>query len=127
PFLVQSGTDGTKKSASYRSYLMVPKEKADQYKKDGKYNIDKIKGQKISFVSASSTSGFAVPTDEIAKHFKLKNKDSLSEGGKFFDKVLYGTTHPGSAINLLKGDADVAAFDDGDLLPFLKVTDGDYD
>ena len=49
-------------------------------------------------VSASSTSGFAVPTDEIAKHFKLKNKDELSEGGKFFSKG-YGTTHPGSAIN----------------------------
>jgi phosphonate transport system substrate-binding protein len=127
PLLLQSGPDGTTKGASYRSYLMVQKDKADQYKKDGKYNIDKIKGEKISFVSASSTSGFAVPTDEIAKHFKLKNKDELSEGGKFFSKVLYGTTHPGSAINLLKGDADVAAFDDGDLTPFLKVTEGSYD
>jgi ABC-type phosphate/phosphonate transport system, periplasmic component len=82
---------------------------------------------KSSFVSASSTSGFAVPTDEIQKHFKLKNKDELSEGGKFFSKVLYGSTHPGSAINLLKGDADVAAFDDGDLTPFLKVSEGGYD
>jgi len=106
---------------------MVNKDKADQYKKDGKYDIDKIKGQKASFVSTSSTSGFAVPTDEIQKHFKLKNKDDLSEGGKFFDKVLYGSTHPGSAINLLKGDVDVAAFDDIDLTPFLKVSEGSYD
>lgn len=81
PLLLQSGPDGTTKGASYRSYLMVQKDKADQYKKDG----------------------------------------------KFFSKVLYGTTHPGSAINLLKGDADVAAFDDGDLTPFLKVTEGSYD
>lgn len=127
PLLLQSGPDGTKKGASYRSYLMVQKDNADKYKKDGKYNIDNIKGRKISFVSASSTSGFAVPTDEIQKHFKLENKDQLSEGGKFFDKILYGSTHPGSAINLLKGDADVAAFDDGDLTPFLKVTSGSYD
>lgn len=127
PLLLQSGPDGTDKGASYRSYLMVPKDKADQYKKNGKYNIDKIKGEKASFVSTSSTSGFAVPTDEIQKHFKLKNKDDLSEGGKFFSKVLYGTTHPGSAINLLKGDVDVAAFDDGDLTPFLKVIEGSYD
>lgn len=127
PLLLQSGPDGTTKGASYRSYLMVQKDKADQYKKDGKYSIDNIKGKKASFVSTSSTSGFAVPTDEIQKHFKLKNKDQLSEGGKFFDKVLYGSTHPGSAINLLKGDADVAAFDDGDLTPFLKVTSGSYD
>ena len=119
PLLLQSGPDGTTKGASYRSYLMVQKDKADQYKKDGKYNIDNIKGKKISFVSASSTSGFAVPTDEIQKHFKLKSKEDLSEGGKFFDKVLYGSTHPGSAINLLKGDADVAAFDDADA-PFAE-------
>ncbi|WP_125587909.1 phosphate/phosphite/phosphonate ABC transporter substrate-binding protein [Companilactobacillus jidongensis] len=127
PFLLQSGEDGTTKGASYRSYLMVPKEKAASYMKDDKYNIDKIKGEKISFVSASSTSGFAVPTDEIQKHFKLADKDKLSEGGKFFDKVLYGSSHPGSAINLLKGDADVAAFDDIDLAPFLEVSDGSYD
>ncbi|WP_334329107.1 phosphate/phosphite/phosphonate ABC transporter substrate-binding protein [Companilactobacillus sp. HBUAS59699] len=127
PFLLQSGEDGTTKGASYRSYLMVPKEKAASYMKDGKYNIDKIKGEKISFVSASSTSGFAVPTDEIQKHFKLADKDKLSEGGKFFDKVLYGSSHPGSAVNLLKGDADVAAFDDIDLAPFLKVSEGSYD
>jgi len=127
PLLLQSGPDGTTKGASYRSYLMVPKDKADEYKKDGKYNIDKIKGEKASFVSTSSTSGFAVPTDEIQKHFKLKNKDDLSEGGKFFDKVLYGSTHPGSAINLLKGDVDVAAFDDIDLTPFLTVSEGSYD
>lgn len=127
PLLLQSGPEGTTKGASYRSYLMVPKEKADEYKKDGKYNIDKIKGEKASFVSTSSTSGFAVPTDEIQKHFKLKDKDELSEGGKFFSKVLYGSTHPGSAINLLKGDVDVAAFDDIDLTAFLKVTEGSYD
>ena len=127
PLLLQSGPEGTTKGASYRSYLMVPKEKADQYKKDGKYSIDKVKGEKISFVSTSSTSGFAVPTDSIQKNFKLKSKDQLSEGGKFFSKVLYGSSHPGSAINLLKGDVDVAAFDDENLTPYLKVTDGSYD
>lgn len=127
PFLLQSGEDGTDKGASYRSYLMVSKDKADSYKKNGKYDIDKIKGEKISFVSSSSTSGYAVPTDEIQKHFKLDNKDKLAESGKFFDKVLYGNSHPGSAINLLKGDADVAAFDDIDLTPFLDVKDGAYD
>ncbi|MFD1670507.1 phosphate/phosphite/phosphonate ABC transporter substrate-binding protein [Agrilactobacillus yilanensis] len=127
PMMIQSGEKGTKEGASYRSYLMVPKDKADEYKKNGEYSIDKVKGSRISFVSATSTSGFAVPTDEIQKHFKLKNKDDLSEGGKFFSKVLYGTSHPGSAVNLLKGDVDVAAFDDIDLEPFMKVSEGSYD
>lgn len=127
PFLVQSGDTGTFKGASYRSYLMVPKDQADKYKSGDKYNLDAIKGKKMSFVSTSSTSGFAVPTDEIQKHFKLKNKDELSESGKFFSKVLYGSSHQGSAANLYKGDVDVAAFDDGDLTPFLDVTSGSYD
>ncbi len=30
--------------------------------------------------------------------------------GLFFEKVLFGGSHQGSMINLLKGDADVAAF-----------------
>lgn len=126
PLLTESGPDGTFKGASYRSYLMVPEKEADNYKKDGKYSIENVKGKKISFVSASSTSGFAVPTYEIQKEFKLKNKDSFSESGKFFQKVLYGNSHPGSAVNLLKGDVDVAAFDDIDLTPFMKVTSGSY-
>lgn len=109
PLLTESGPDGTFKGASYRSYLMVPEKDADNYKKDGKYSIENVKGKKISFVSASSTSGYAVPTYEIQKEFKLKNKDSFAESGKFFSKVLYGNSHPGSAVNLLKGDVDVAA------------------
>lgn len=126
PLLTESGPDGTFKGASYRSYLMVPEKDADNYKKDGKYSIENVKGKKISFVSASSTSGYAVPTYEIQKEFKLKNKDSFAESGKFFSKVLYGNSHPGSAVNLLKGDVDVAAFDDIDLTPFMKVTEGSY-
>ncbi|MFD1472552.1 phosphate/phosphite/phosphonate ABC transporter substrate-binding protein [Companilactobacillus mishanensis] len=126
PILTESGPDGTFKGASYRSYLMVPEKEADNYKTNGKYSLDKVKGKKISFVSASSTSGYAVPTYEIQKHFKLKNKDSFAESGKFFSKVLYGNSHPGSAVNLLKGDVDIAAFDDIDLTPFLKVTSGNY-
>ncbi|KLD58293.1 hypothetical protein WP50_27315 [Lactiplantibacillus plantarum] len=36
-------------------------------------------------------------------------------------------SHQGSAVNLLKGDADVAAFDDADLMPYLNVTKGSWD
>ena len=32
------------------------------------------------------------------------------EGGPFFKEVLYGDSHQGSAVNLLNGRAEVAAF-----------------
>ncbi|MCD2257290.1 PhnD/SsuA/transferrin family substrate-binding protein [Lactobacillus sp. CC-MHH1034] len=127
PLVVLSGPKGTLEGASYRSYLMVPKAKADAYKDGDQYSLKDVKGKKISFVSQSSTSGFAVPTDAIQREFKVKDKDTLSNSGKFFSKVIYGNTHPGSAVNLLKGDADVAAFDDIDLYPYLKLTSGSYD
>lgn len=61
PLVALSGASGTLKDASYRSYFMVPKDKAADYQKDGQYSIDNIKGKKISFVSVSSTSGYMIP------------------------------------------------------------------
>jgi len=127
PFAAQSDADGTLKKATYNSYLMVQQKDADKYKADGKYSIKDIKGKKMSYVSNSSTSGFLVPTAKISNEFKIKDKDDLTQNGKFFSKVLYGGSHQGSAVNLLKGDVDVAAFDDGDLMPYLKVTNGSWD
>ncbi|USR87437.1 PhnD/SsuA/transferrin family substrate-binding protein [Lactiplantibacillus pentosus] len=83
----------------------------------------------MSYVSNSSTSGFLVPTAEISREFNIKtsDQDKLTQSGQFFSKVLYGGSHQGSAVNLIKGDADVAAFDDADLMPYLKVTKGSWD
>lgn len=117
PILTYSGKSGTLKDAQYHSYVMVPKDKASQYKVNGKYSLQKIKGKRMSFVSNTSTSGFA-----IATAFKVSNKDDLQQSGKFFSKVLFGGSHQGSAVNLLKGDADVAAFDDMDLVSYGKFT-----
>ncbi|WP_254680016.1 PhnD/SsuA/transferrin family substrate-binding protein [Latilactobacillus fuchuensis] len=46
PLVALSGASGTLKDASYRSYFMVPKDKAADYQKDGQYSIDNIKGKK---------------------------------------------------------------------------------
>ena len=48
-------------------------------------------------------------------NFGLENSDVLLEPGSFFSKVLFGNSHQGSAVNLLSGDAEVAAFDDVDV------------
>lgn len=119
PLVTYSGESGTLKDAHYYSYLMVPKAKAAAYQDGGAYSLKKLKNKTISFVAATSTSGFAVPAGAIAKVNSVKVSD-LQQGGGFFKKVLYGQSHPGSAVNLFNGDADVAAFDDIDLSQYGK-------
>ncbi|QBO37486.1 phosphate/phosphite/phosphonate ABC transporter substrate-binding protein [Periweissella cryptocerci] len=127
PIATTSGPTGTLSGAQYHSYFMVNKQDAPKYESNGKYSIDDIKGQKISFVSTSSTSGFEVPTNVLAKTFNIKDKTKFSKSGDFFSTVLYGNSHQGSAVNLLNGDADVAVFDDEDMTPYLEVKSGSWD
>lgn len=126
PFATVSDANGGLKDATYHAYLMVQKKNAAKYRQNGQYSIKNIKGQRISYVSNSSTSGFLVPLSEISREFKIKNTDKLTQSGGFFSKVLYGGSHQGSAVNLLKGDVDVAAFDDEDLTPYLTATSGTW-
>jgi phosphonate transport system substrate-binding protein len=120
PIVTYSGKSGTLKDAYYHSYIMVNKADASQYQKNGKYSLDNIKGKTMSFVSNTSTSGFAVPAGAIKSKFNLKSTNQLAQGGKFFSKVLYGQSHQGSALNLLSGNSQIAAFDDIDLVQYGK-------
>ena len=132
PLVVNTGASGTLTDAIYYSWLAVNKGTESQYQKDGKYTIDNIQGKKISYVSNSSTSGFKVPTTNIVSYFskqdkwKTLNADGLTEGGsnKFFKEVLFGQSHQGSAANLLNGKADVAAFCDTSLAPYVEIETG---
>lgn len=131
PLVTTSDANGTLDGAKYYSRLCVPESDLASYKdasdKTG-YSIKNIKGKRMSFVSPTSTSGFKVPTNAILKAFPddVKSTDELSKAG-FFSEVLFGNTHPGSAVNLLQGDADVAAFDDIDVDMYLDVPEGERD
>lgn len=129
PLLVNSDANGTLDEAVYYSWIAVNKDDADAYMKDGQYSIDNIKGKKMSFVSNSSTSGFLFPTTSIIAHFSGDNltQDDLVEGGSgmFFSEVLFGGSHQGSAVNLLTGKADAAAFCDTELATYASPVSGD--
>lgn len=128
PLFVQSGESGTLDDALYYSFFAVKEENASNYANGDSYSIDNIKGQKISFVSNSSTSGFKVPTNTIISHFASDNLivDYLLEGGSdaFFSEVLFGGSHQGSAFNLLSDKCDVAAFCDIELAPYAELSAG---
>lgn len=120
-----SDEDGKLDGACYYSRICVATENADQYKSGGSYSLKNIKGKSFSFVSATSTSGFKVPSSGIVEEFGLSGSDELLETGKFFSEVLFGNSHQGSAVNLLSGDADVAAFDDVDVDMYLDLVSGE--
>lgn len=132
PLVVNTGASGTLDDAIYYSWLAVKKGNESQYQKDGKYTIDNIQGKKMSYVSNSSTSGFKVPTSNIVSYFSKQDKwknitaDDLAEGGsnKLFKEVLFGQSHQGSAVNLLTDKAEVAAFCDTSLAPYLELETG---
>ncbi|MEG0322551.1 MAG: PhnD/SsuA/transferrin family substrate-binding protein [Raoultibacter sp.] len=120
-----SDEDGKLDGACYYSRICVATENADQYKNGSNYSIDNIKGKSFSFVSATSTSGFKVPSSAIVKQFDLDSTDKLLESGAFFSEVLFGNSHAGSAVNLLSGDAEAAAFDDVDVDMYLDLVSGE--
>lgn len=119
-------SNGELDGAKYFSWLCVPVDKVEYYKSGSEFSIDNIKGKKISFVSNSSTSGFKVPTASIIEHFKNNNltQDDLLPDGEFFSEVFFGQSHQGSAINLLTGNVDVAAFCDIELRPYIELKSG---
>jgi len=133
PLVVPTGESGTLEDAVYYSWLAVNKENVDQYKNGDEFAIDHIQGKKFSFVSNSSTSGFKVPSTGIVDYFSQQEEfkdltaEDLLEGGegKFFSEVLYGGSHQGSAVNLLSGKADVAAFCDTCVNNYVELADGE--
>lgn len=126
PLIVNTGASGTLDDAVYYSWFAVNKGDESQYMENGAYSITNIQGKKMSFVSNSSTSGFKVPTALIKSKFSSLNltDDDLIEGGKFFSEVLFGGSHQGSAVNLLTGKADVAAFCDTEANPYMTLVSG---
>ncbi|MTI65826.1 MAG: phosphate/phosphite/phosphonate ABC transporter substrate-binding protein [Firmicutes bacterium] len=132
PIFVPSGGSGTLKDAVYYSWLATKKGNESKFKSNGEYSLDKLEGKKFSFVSTSSTSGFKVPSAGIVSHFSkkdewkdLKAEDLLQGGeGSVFKEVLFGGSHQGSAVNLLTGKADVAAFCDVCVNNYTEFVEG---
>lgn len=133
PLIVNSGASGTLDDAIYYSWFAVNKGDEEAYMENGEYSITNVEGKRMSFVSNSSTSGFKIPTNAIITMFSATEKwkdidaDSLVEGGsdKFFSEVLFGGSHQGSAVNLLSGKADVAAFCDTEMAAYMDLASGE--
>lgn len=83
PLVTTSDTDGKLDGAKYYSRICVPEAEMSTYADSAEetgYSIKNIKGKRMSFVSATSTSGFKVPCSAIMKAFPddVKSSDELS-------------------------------------------------
>ncbi|WP_413375510.1 PhnD/SsuA/transferrin family substrate-binding protein [Alkalihalobacillus sp. 1P02AB] len=131
PLVVTSGGSGTLDDAVYYSWLAVNLDEQDDFKVDGEFSLDTLHEKTMSFVSNSSTSGFKVPAADILGHYQPKSdfadlsETDLMEGGPLFSQVLFGNSHQGSAVNLLNGRADVAAFCDSCLENYVELVEGE--
>lgn len=127
PLVVSTGESGTLDDAVYHSWLAVNVDDVNNYKENGEFSLDTIADKKMSFVSNSSTSGFKVPASDLIAHFSDKSltEEDLMEGGPLFSQVLFGNSHQGSAVNLLKGSADVAAFCDTCVENYVELVEGE--
>lgn len=124
PLVTPSGPSGTLDDALYNSWFAVNEEDAEHYQNEnGEYSLDNVQGKRMSFVSQSSTSGFAVPTNNLMSHFdELNSEEQFYEGGEdqFFSEILFGQSHQGSLVNLLSGRADVSAVCDNCVSSYLN-------
>lgn len=131
PLVVPSGASGTLDDAVYHSWLAVDVDRQDEFKENGEFSLDTLADKNFSFVSNSSTSGFKVPASGILEYFSEQSdyaglsEEDLMEGGPLFTQVLFGGSHQGSAVNLLSGNADVAAFCDTCVENYVEVAEGD--
>ncbi|WP_020008151.1 PhnD/SsuA/transferrin family substrate-binding protein [Salinicoccus albus] len=132
PLVVPSGESGTEEDAIYYSWFAALPENMEQYEgEDGEYVLDNFEGKDFSFVSASSTSGFRVPASTLQGHFSEQEAysdltaDQIAESGTLFNEVMFGNSHQGSAVNLLNGRADIAAFCDTCVDNYVEVAEGE--
>ncbi|MCD2137411.1 PhnD/SsuA/transferrin family substrate-binding protein [Salinicoccus halitifaciens] len=132
PLVVPSGPSGTEEDALYYSWFAALPENMEEYSDgEGGYSLDNFEGKNFSFVSSSSTSGFRVPSSTLVAHFSEQEEyadleaEDLAESGTLFNEVMFGNTHQGSAVNLLNGRADLAAFCDTCVENYVEVVDGE--
>jgi phosphonate transport system substrate-binding protein len=120
-----SDDNGSLDEACYYSRICVRPEDLAEYRSGSGFTLQPLKEKSFSFVSASSTSGFKVPSSVIVGEFGLDSNEVLLESGQFFSEVLFGNSHQGSVVNLVGGSAQAAAFDDIDVDMYLELVSGE--
>jgi phosphonate transport system substrate-binding protein len=72
-------------------------------------SISELKGKPVAFASRSSTSGFLIPTWDLAKKGFVGPEKSLTD---FFSQTVYGSGYVSAVEKVLSGEVEAAAVSD---------------
>jgi len=72
-------------------------------------SISELAGKPVAFASRSSTSGYLIPSWDLAQKGHIGPERSLTD---FFSEVLYGTGYVSAVEKVLSGEVEVAAVSD---------------
>lgn len=121
---VLSDKNGELNPVSYYSQILVREGDESKYMKDGKFDPETIRGEKYSFVSLSSTSGYVIPATIFMQLFGEDSIDVFAESGEFFDEVVMSGSQPLSVFEVASGAVNLASCDNTSASAAYNVVSG---
>ena len=109
---VLSDKEGQLNPVSYYSQILCREGEESKYQNaDGTFNPESLRGEKYSFVSLSSTSGYVIPATIFKGLFGEESIDVFAESGQFFDEVVMASSQPLSVYQVASGNVNLCSCD----------------
>ena len=126
PLVTNSGASGTLSDSLYYAFIACSTKHANDFVDDtGRFDAEKIRGKKVSFVSVNSTSGFTIPAKFLQKKLGASDTDELIKEGTFFEKTIFASSHQGSQVMLYTEEADIACFAIPQTIKVYSIVEGE--
>ena len=122
---VLSDSKGQLNPVSYYSQILCREGEQDKYMKDGVFDPETLRGEKYSFVSLSSTSGYVIPATIFSQIFGTDGIDEFAESGKFFDEVVMSSSQPLSVYQVVSGNVNLCSCDNTSASAAYDVVEGE--
>lgn len=122
---VLSDKNGELNPVSYYSQILCREGEESKYQNaDGTFNPESLRGEKYSFVSLSSTSGYVIPATIFMQQFGEDSIDVFAESGEFFDEVVMSSSQPLSVYEVASGNVNLCSCDNTSASAAYNVVSG---
>lgn len=122
---VLSDKEGKLNPVSYYSQILCREGEQSKYlNADGSFNPESLRGEKYSFVSLSSTSGYVIPATIFSQIFGEESIDVFAESGEFFEEVVMSSSQPLSVYQVASGNVNLCSCDNTSASAAYNVVSG---
>ena len=126
PLVTNSGASGTLSDSLYYAFIACSTKHVEEFTDaEGRFDAQKVRGKKVSFVSVNSTSGFTIPAKFLQGKLGASDTDELIKEGVFFEKTIFASSHQGSQVMLYTEEADIACFAIPQTIKVYALADGE--